>query len=221
MDNDTKYTDEIVNKTSDETDNKTSDEIDDKTSDEMDDKTSDEIKDVNTYLSRISIPNDLENGFSQIGISTIPIDEVVHINNFFNENFKGEISERNASYTELLQHYVFISKVRNIIKECCKTIFILVLIAVLIVVSYYELKILKKAYNSEDISVFLEFIPIIVTAITGFVATIISVPLVITKYLFNPKEENYMSQIILHTQNHDVSGLEFISNSSNNKQSKE
>ena len=77
-------------------------------------------------------------------------------------------------------------------------------------------------YDINDNQLILDFIPVILTAITGFVATIISIPLVITKYLFNPDEENYMSQIILHTQDHDAFGLELIDgNSQKHKHSKE
>ena len=40
----------------------------------------------------------------------------------------------------------------------------------------------------------------------GFVSAIITIPTTITKYLFSTSEDENITQIILHTQEHDVSG---------------
>ena len=40
----------------------------------------------------------------------------------------------------------------------------------------------------------------------GFVSAIITIPTTITKYLFSTTEDENITEIILHTQEHDVNG---------------
>ena len=47
----------------------------------------------------------------------------------------------------------------------------------------------------------------IITALISFISTIIVVPLTIAKFLFNAKEDDNITTLIKHTQEHDVSGI--------------
>lgn len=64
-------------------------------------------------------------------------------------------------------------------------------------------------------------IPLLITAIVGFVSAIISIPLTITKYLFSTKEDEYITNIILHTQEHDTSGRQWTLDYTRNDQGTE
>ncbi len=130
----------------------------------------------------------------------------------FDESFIGQIEERGDSYTSLLTHYVKITVVRNWLKEICKYIFVIILLGSLIVISFSEWKLLLKLYKQVELGEFINIVPVFITAIAGFISTIISVPLVITKYLFNVNEDEYMTNIISHTQEHDLAGRKLIQN---------
>lgn len=43
----------------------------------------------------------------------------------------------------------------------------------------------------------------------GFVSAIITIPVTITKYLFSTEEDKNITQIILHTQDHDTTGRQW------------
>lgn len=49
-------------------------------------------------------------------------------------------------------------------------------------------------------------VPIIVTAFGSLVSAVIGIPLAITNFLFNTKEDDNITEIIKHTQEHDASG---------------
>ena len=50
----------------------------------------------------------------------------------------------------------------------------------------------------------------IVSSLISFSSVIISIPLIITKYLFSSKEDKRIASIILHTQKHDLNGKKII-----------
>ena len=53
-------------------------------------------------------------------------------------------------------------------------------------------------------------VPALVTAIAGFASTVIAIPLTITKYLFSTDEDKYITTIISHTQEHDLSSRKIL-----------
>lgn len=81
---------------------------------------------------------------------------------------------------------------------------LLVLLNVIIVVTITML--LIKCNSSELVSE----IPVFITAIAGFASSIIAIPLSITKYLFSTKEDEYITEIISHTQEHDLSSRRIL-----------
>lgn len=130
----------------------------------------------------------------------------------FRKETKQEIINRDKKYTELLNHFVSITQVRNILKECFKWLFYLVIMGSIITLTVLTCVIVKKYMSSANIEQIVESMPLLITAIVGFVSTIITIPIAITKYLFSTKEDENITQIILHTQKHDTSGRNWATN---------
>lgn len=60
-----------------------------------------------------------------------------------------------------------------------------------------------------DIQQLIDAIPLFITSIIGLVFAVIAIPIAITKYLFSTKEDKNITDIILHTQEHDTSGRQW------------
>ena len=60
----------------------------------------------------------------------------------------------------------------------------------------------------EDPQFILDSVAVIFAAFTAFVSTVIAVPMAITKFLFNTKEDDNITQLINHTQEHDAAGID-------------
>lgn len=129
----------------------------------------------------------------------------------FRRNTKKQITNRDKEYTDLLSHFVTITRVRNILKEIFKWSFYIALIISVVVLVCMTKSIFNKYVENANIQQMIESIPLLITSIVGFVSVIITIPVTITKYLFSTKEDEYITQIILHTQDHDTSGREWTS----------
>ncbi len=129
----------------------------------------------------------------------------------FRRNTKEQITNRDKEYTDLLSHFVTITRVRNILKEIFKWSFYIALIISVVVLVCMTKSIFNKYVEKASIQQMIESIPLLITSIVGFVSAIIAIPVTITKYLFSTKEDEYITQIILHTQDHDTSGREWTS----------
>lgn len=60
--------------------------------------------------------------------------------------------------------------------------------------------------ENDNIYILLE----IISCLISFSSVLIAIPLIITKYLFNNKEDKRISGIILHTQEHDINGKKIM-----------
>lgn len=129
----------------------------------------------------------------------------------FRRNTKKQITNRDKEYTDLLSHFVTITRVRNILKEIFKWSFYIALIISVVVLVCMTKSIFNKYVENANIQQMIESIPLLITSIVGFVSVIITIPVTITKYLFSTKEDEYITKIILHTQDHDTSGREWTS----------
>lgn len=123
------------------------------------------------------------------------------------KQIEEEITKRDKEYSDLLKSYVSISKARNIIREIHKWLFFWIIV----IAGYFSFRIaycvITKIVNSDDLNYIVETIPIVVAAFVSFTATIISIPLAITNFLFNTKEDDNITDIVKHTQEHDAAGL--------------
>lgn len=107
----------------------------------------------------------------------------------FRHKTTRQISSRDSEYSKLLQHFVQITKIRNILKEFFKWSFYLAIIITGIVLTVIVYKLFNKYISSVEIEQILKSLPLSITALVGFVSTIIAIPVAITKYLFNTDED--------------------------------
>ena len=128
----------------------------------------------------------------------------------FSAESQKQIIERDKQYSELLAHFVEVTKRRNDSKERYKWIYFKIIMGLLILLNVSIFTtitvILIKCSNQQII----EAIPILITSIAGFASSIIAIPLSITKYLFSTKEDRYITDIISHTQEHDLSSRKIL-----------
>ena len=121
-----------------------------------------------------------------------------------------EITARDHMYTTLLDDYVTISKYRNIIKEIHKWAFFWLIIIATIVGFLYVGKIIGRFIALEKSNELLESIPILITSLVSLISAIIVIPATITKFLFNTKEDDNITSVITHTQEHDSAGIKLL-----------
>ncbi len=127
----------------------------------------------------------------------------------FRKNTTTQIVERDKEYTELLSHFVNITKIRNNIREWFKWIFFAVVILSIIILVIITYSLFHKYVTTSTIKEIVNSLPLLITAIIGFISVIISIPATITKYLFSTEEDENITKIILHTQDHDTSGRQW------------
>lgn len=132
---------------------------------------------------------------------------------FNNETLSNEteiqIVNRDAEYTKLLSHFVKVTKIRNALKEIFKWTFYAVVVSSIIVLIFITRKLFYRFLFHSKIEDVIDSIPLLITSFVGFVSVIITIPVTITKYLFSTKEDENITQIILHTQEHDIRGRQW------------
>lgn len=118
-----------------------------------------------------------------------------------------EIAQRDKKYSALLSSYVQITSVRNVLKEIHKWLFFwLVIIASGICLSLVY-NVITSILDSNDPEFIISSIPAIITALVSFVTAIIGIPMTITSFLFNTKEDDNITELIKHTQDHDAGSI--------------
>lgn len=126
----------------------------------------------------------------------------------FNSISKKNISDRDNAYTKLLNHFVNVTEHRNIIKEIHKWIYfwiIMILILTFGITVCFKIKEFDMS-NANSIG----NLAALITSIVSFASVLISIPLIITKYLFSSKEDKRIASIILHTQQHDLDNKKIL-----------
>lgn len=135
----------------------------------------------------------------------------------FSENTTAEILKRDEQYSRLLEHFVKVTKVRNIIKEIFKWIFFCIVIGSLIAFIVIVFQLFNKILNNSSMQEITTLLPLVTSAIIGFSSAVIAVPITIAKYLFSTKEDDNITSIISHTQDHDIHGRKWITDSQNSE----
>lgn len=143
-------------------------------------------------------------------LSDIVEEEDIQDDGDFDKEAQKQIIRRDEQYSDLLEHFVYITKERNYSKEKNKWIFFKIIMGLLIVLNItivVTITVLLVRCNSNEL---VKSIPVFITAIAGFASSIIAIPLSITKYLFSTQEDEYITKIISHTQEHDSSGRKIL-----------
>lgn len=124
------------------------------------------------------------------------------------ERIAGQIVERDKKYTELLESYTTITQVRFKLKEFHKWFFFWLVVAACCVCLNLAYRLIDRIISVEDTQLIIDSVSVIFAAFTAFVSTVIAVPLTITKFLFNTNEDDNITQLIQHTQDHDAAGID-------------
>lgn len=128
----------------------------------------------------------------------------------FRKKTSEEIADRDEQYTNLLKHFVCLTRIRNYIKEFFKWTFYLTVIICMFGVGIVTYSLFKKYLSSASIDQITEAIPLLLTSLGGFISIVIVIPTTITKYLFSTEEDKNITEIISHTQNHDLNGRQWV-----------
>ena len=123
------------------------------------------------------------------------------------KSLEKEIVRRDKKYTELLDSYVNITKIRNGVKEFHKWLFFWLIVVSCGVVLFLVYKTINKLLSFEDQTKILESIPIFVTAFVSCITAVVAIPLAITNFLFNTKEDDNIAGIIQNMQDNDMAGM--------------
>lgn len=128
----------------------------------------------------------------------------------FDTESQKQLLERDKQYSELLMHFVDITKTRNKSKENNKWIYFRIVMGLMISLSAIIVCTIIVILIKCNASQIVESIPVLITAIAGFASVIIAIPVSITQYLFSTKEDKYITSIISHTQEHDLSSRKIL-----------
>lgn len=137
----------------------------------------------------------------------------------FRHHVTKQITERDLQYTDLLMHFVQLTKTRHWIKEFFKWFFCFILLLSLVAMIKKVDMIITPFLTSASLKEFYDAMPVLISAFVSLASVLIAIPLIITKYLFSTEEDDYITQIIMHTQSHDMSGREWSTHSKESKQS--
>ena len=127
----------------------------------------------------------------------------------FRKRTKRQIEDRDERYTLLLKHFVGVTRFRNWVKEIFKWAFMISIVVCISVLTKSFYLLTEKYVKTASIQEIIDSIPLLVTSIVSIISAVISIPVIITKYLFSTKEDKYITNIIMHTQEHDTSGRDW------------
>lgn len=148
-------------------------------------------------------------------------DDFTEDDDLFRRRTTKQISERDKEYTHLLSHFVNITRIRNYLKEFFKWSFLLTIVSAIVVLIIVVFKLVDKCLALENFEQIVQTLPLLITALLGFVSTVIVIPATITKFLFNTEEDKNITSIIEHTQNHDVNGRAWATENATKKAPKD
>ena len=78
------------------------------------------------------------------------------------------------------------------------------------IVLFFVGKTICKILSSDDYEIIIQSIPIIIAAFVSCITAVIAIPLAITNFLFNTKEDDNIVSIIQHMQDHDLAGITLL-----------
>lgn len=117
-----------------------------------------------------------------------------------------QMTHRDEKYTKLLESYVNITQTRNVVKEIHKWLFFWIIVATCCAFGTLAYKTIAGIMNSGDTDYIISAIPVVIAAFVSLITAVIGIPLAITQFLFNTKEDEYIVELIKHTQEHDSAG---------------
>lgn len=128
----------------------------------------------------------------------------------FESRLKGQINNREGHYTKLLSKFIEAYDKKQKQKHLFKWIFFIGMMACLVAITFFAITLGIKCLKWGPES-FNNFIPTVIASVVSFISGIIGIPLVITNYLFDNKEDEKLIDLIGKMQTHDIDSLNHIS----------
>lgn len=119
------------------------------------------------------------------------------------------MADREAQYTQMTENFVKINYHRYQYKEFHKWTFFWVMTVILIFIAVI-FGIVAIRVIATPIEQLIEHIPILLGAYASFISAIITIPLLIGKYLFSKTEEADLSKFVENMQAYDRKGQELF-----------
>lgn len=126
------------------------------------------------------------------------------------KEMQTQILERDKKYTELLNSYTTITKFRLVCKEVHKWLFFWMVITASVLCLVISYRLINIILEQDSVDAIVDAFPALLSAFTAFIATVVAVPLTIAQFLFNTGEDDNITKLIQHTQDHDVSGIDVL-----------
>lgn len=117
---------------------------------------------------------------------------------------KNELFNRDRVYSDILVAFKNIYKERQLKKEKYKWRFFIMVCLILFVFVLLISVVVFLLIVKIDVDELIDFVPVIITAIASMLSSILIIPTVIAKYLFNPEEDNKITEMILEMQKQDL-----------------
>lgn len=126
------------------------------------------------------------------------------------KKLRTQLGRRGALYSDFLENYSKITRARHVLKEFHKWAFFWLVMLSGGVIIHFICRMMNRVLSIKDTEEFIKSIPIIITAFSSLLSAIIVVPITITKFLFNAKEDDNITSTIHHTQDHDNDEATFL-----------
>lgn len=134
----------------------------------------------------------------------------------FDKANQKELQKRDEIYTALLKDFQILYSNRQQKKEIKKWLFFHIVLWSWGLFGASVLAVLViAAVKATDM---LSFLPVMVTSVVSIVTSIIVIPEIVTKYLFNPNEDNEITKMIIEMQKHDLSNRGMIKDKTPDKE---
>jgi len=122
------------------------------------------------------------------------------------------MAEREQHYTKLTENFVKINYNRYKFKEFHKWAFFWTMLFILIFVTII-FGVIAIKISRIPVERIMNHIPVLLGAYASFISTIIAIPLLIGKYLFNKSEEADLGKFVENMQTYDRKGQELFKGS--------
>lgn len=123
---------------------------------------------------------------------------------------RAQIIHRDQDYSDLLHSYVNTSRVRNVLKEIHKWVLFWGMVYACVMGYHLIDRIISPILDSKDVAVIVDAMPVLIASLVAFISAVIAIPLAVVNFLFNTKEDDNITEIIKHTQEHDAKGRAWV-----------
>lgn len=122
----------------------------------------------------------------------------------FLKNNEKELATRDNHYSMILEQFLNEYKRKSVQKHTFKAIFFIVMMISSVVIAVACAVLMVFYWNDSAITA--------VTTISGLVSATIGIPLTVARYLFNPKEDFSINDMVIQMRKHDLANIRMNEN---------